>query len=100
MSIQPFALGPATGRYAVVIAGALLMAVGVVLVLTSATPQPNLSQTSFGWTAYTPLDEAAPRTAGIYLGPLRTWGLAVSVTGLASLAAGIGYRLGARRQRS
>ena len=43
------------------------MAVGVVLVLTSATPPP-FGWTAFGWTASTPLDRAAPGTALIYLG--------------------------------
>ena len=82
-------------RHLWAVAGAALLGVGLVLVLTSDGPA------DYGWFAYTPLDDDAGSfpLAGnaVILSRTELIGSAVGVLGLVVLALGIGYRLGQRR---
>jgi heme/copper-type cytochrome/quinol oxidase subunit 1 len=79
----------AVRRYGVPAAGALLLVVGVIVVVT----QP----VSFGWTAYAPLSSVTVFPTSPT--PAMMLGGAVGVSGLALVAGWVGFRLGRRAPR-
>lgn len=83
-----------TGVLALLVGGAALLLLGVGLV--AAERFAPMAPTEFGWFAYADGSGGSEPTF-VVVTTRDLWGLAAAVLGLAALAAGAGYALGARR---
>ncbi len=90
-------------RHAWWVLGVVLVIGGIVVALTAPAPPADV-----GWFAYTPLDDsswsslwdASGTSAARFVSRQQIVGWVVAVVGLLTLAAGLGYRLGRRAERS